>query len=89
MKQFFFTAELISIQPEIYEGDLVITKDLVEKAMGSKTPKALIIRTLPNLDSKRHLNYSSKFSVSRFSSSSLISLIDCSAVEPWFSTKSR
>jgi kynurenine formamidase len=58
LKQFFFTAELISIQPEIYEGDLVITKDLVEKAMGSKTPKALIIRTLPNLDSKRHLNYS-------------------------------
>lgn len=58
LKEFFFLAEVISIQPESKGEDLVVTKELVEKSMGSKTSKALIIRTLPNLDSKRHLNYS-------------------------------
>lgn len=58
LKQFFFLAEVISIQPESNGEDLVITKALVLKALDSKKPKALIIRTLPNSSAKKHLNYS-------------------------------
>lgn len=58
LKQFFFTAELISITPEDINGDLVITKNQIEKALNGKTPEAIIIRTLPNSESKKHKNYS-------------------------------
>jgi kynurenine formamidase len=58
LKQFFFTAELISITPENINGDLIITKNQIEIALNGKTPEALIIRTLPNLESKKHKNYS-------------------------------
>ncbi|MCF6129213.1 cyclase family protein [Flavobacterium sp. AS60] len=58
LKQFFFTAELISIEPESIGNDLAITKNQIEKALKGKTPEAIIIRTLPNLESKKHKNYS-------------------------------
>ncbi len=58
LKQFFFTAELISINPEIINDDLVITKNQIEKALLGITPEAIIIRTLPNLKSKKHKKYS-------------------------------
>jgi len=58
LKQFFFLAELISIEPENIKGDLIITKKQIEKALNGKTPEAIIIRTLPNLESKKHKNYS-------------------------------
>jgi kynurenine formamidase len=58
LKQFFFTAELISIDPESINGDKIITKEQIEKGLSGKTPDAIIIRTLPNLDSKKHKNYS-------------------------------
>jgi len=58
LKQFFFKAELISITPEDINGDLVITKNQIEKALNGKTPEAIIIRTLPNSESKKHKNYS-------------------------------
>ncbi len=58
LKQFFFTAELISITPEDINGDLVITKNQIERALNGKTPEAIIIRTLPNSESKKHKNYS-------------------------------
>ena len=58
LKQFFFTAELISIAPENINGDLVITKNQIDKALNGKTPEAIVIRTLPNLDQKKHKNYS-------------------------------
>jgi len=58
LKQFFFTAELISIPPEDINEDLVITKNQIEKALNGKTPEAIIIRTLPNLESKKYKNYS-------------------------------
>ena len=58
LKQFFFTAELISIEPENLNGDLIITKHQIEKALNGKTPEAIIIRTLPNSESKKHKNYS-------------------------------
>lgn len=58
LKQFFFLAELVSVQPELHGEDLVITKSHIEKALNGKTPEAIIIRTLPNLESKKHLKYS-------------------------------
>ena len=68
LKQFFFTAELISIMPERFEDDLIITKSQIEKFFVISTkekshtiknnPEAIIIRTLPNLEIKKHKNYS-------------------------------
>jgi kynurenine formamidase len=58
LKQFFFTAELISVEPEKRNDDLVITKAQIEDALNGKTPEAIVIRTLPNLESKKHKNYS-------------------------------
>ena len=59
LKQFFFTAELISIEPENINDDLVITKHQIEKALKGKNTEAIVIRTLPNLQSKKSTNYSS------------------------------
>ena len=58
LKQFFFLAELISVQPETQGEDLVIAKSQLERLLKGKTPEALIIRTLPNLENKKHRNYS-------------------------------
>lgn len=58
LKEFFFMAELISIEPQLIEGDLIITKELIQNSLGEKLPKALIIRTLPNTYVKKHINYS-------------------------------
>lgn len=58
LKQFFFMAELISVQPESIDGDLVITKNQIEKALIGKNPEAIVIRTMPNLETKKHLKYS-------------------------------
>lgn len=58
LKTFFFTAELISITPESIGEDLVITKEQVEMALKNKSPEAIVIRTLPNEEAKKHLNYS-------------------------------
>ncbi len=58
LKQFFFTAELISITPENIDDDLIISKNQVINALNGKNSDAIIIRTLPNLESKKHKNYS-------------------------------
>lgn len=58
LKQFFFKAEVISIVPECIDEDLVITKAQVKKALEGKTLEAIVIRTLPNIESKKHKNYS-------------------------------
>jgi kynurenine formamidase len=58
LKQFFFKAELVSITPEDINSDLVIIKNQIEKALNGKTSEAIVIRTLPNLESKKHKNYS-------------------------------
>jgi kynurenine formamidase len=58
LKQFFFLAELVSIQPEIQGEDLVITKNLLSTALKGATPEAIVIRTLPNLETKKQLKYS-------------------------------
>ena len=63
LKQFIFTAKLITIEPEKIGEDLVITKKQVEKAMNISTSfktktEALIIRTLPNQAAKKSRKYS-------------------------------
>ena len=58
LKQFFFMAELVSVSLEKRGEDLVITKEAVEKALNGKTPEALVIRTIPNQDSKKSRKYS-------------------------------
>jgi len=63
LKQFFFFAKLITIEPENVDEDLVITKDQIEKALSISTSldvtiEALIIRTLPNQRDKKSKKYS-------------------------------
>jgi kynurenine formamidase len=58
LKQFFFTAELISIEPKMIGLDLVITKKQIVVALNGKTSEAIVIRTLPNEIAKTHKNYS-------------------------------
>ena len=58
LKQFFFLAELISVQPELQNEDLVITKSQIENALNGTSPEAIIIRTLPNNFDKLSKKYS-------------------------------
>lgn len=58
LKKFMFEAELISITPEMAaNGDLIISKKQIEEKLKTK-PEAIIIRTLPNDDSKLTRQYS-------------------------------
>ena len=58
LKQFFFLAELVSVQPEEQGEDLVITKEQIQTALNGKSPEAIVIRTLPNEKSKLSRKYS-------------------------------
>lgn len=61
LKQFFFFANLITVEPEEIGDDLVITKELVEKALSTSTSlsvTALVIRTLSNEKEKKSRKYS-------------------------------
>lgn len=58
LKQFFFTAELISVAPENYLKDTVISKTQVEHLLPYPTPEALVIRTMPNTKEKKSRQYS-------------------------------
>ncbi|WP_299243316.1 cyclase family protein [uncultured Aquimarina sp.] len=57
LKQFFFTAELVTIHPEKQEDDFVITKNQIKTALQTN-PQALIIRTFPNTEEKCSKQYS-------------------------------
>ncbi|KIA82631.1 cyclase family protein [Flavobacterium sp. AED] len=63
LKQFFFLAELISVVPERQGEDFVITLDSIKTALDVTLKfgiarEAIIIRTIPNLESKKQLKYS-------------------------------
>ena len=58
LKQFFFLAELISVQPDLQNDDLVITKIQIKNALNGNSPEAIIIRTLPNNSEKLSKKYS-------------------------------
>lgn len=68
LKEFHFEALIITITPIKYKGketkwrkkgDKIITKELIELSLkNKKTPKALIIRTLPNDKNKKTKSWS-------------------------------
>ncbi len=58
LQHFFFIAELVSIIPELREGDAVISLSQIKAKLGSKSPEAIIIRTNPNEPSKMTRQYS-------------------------------
>lgn len=67
LTHFFYDAQLITIEPETYqgketvyrkEGDKIIHLKQLQSAIGDERPEAVIIRTLPNLSSKINAHYS-------------------------------
>lgn len=58
LKQFFFLAEVITVAPEDYDGDLVISKKHIQVALGNKNRDAIVIRTMPNTEDKLSKQYS-------------------------------
>ena len=43
LKQFFFLAELITVAPEMLNGDFVISKKQLQFAIGNKKRDAIVI----------------------------------------------
>lgn len=58
LKQFFFFAKLITIEPEKQGDDFVITKEQISTSLNGTKPEAIIIRTLPNQLDKKSRKYS-------------------------------
>ncbi|MFD1094847.1 cyclase family protein [Salegentibacter chungangensis] len=58
LKTFFFTAKLISVEPEKIGDDLVITEKLLKEKFDKDETEALIIRCLPNYIEKRTKKHS-------------------------------
>lgn len=58
LKNFFFEAILITINPEVIDNDYVITKKQIEKYLENTFCEALVIRTLPNENNKKGKKYS-------------------------------
>lgn len=63
LKEFFFRAKVISVVPkEIQNGDdtdHVVQYEDVKEALGTAPIEAVVLRTLPNTEEKKHFNYSS------------------------------
>lgn len=58
LNQFFFLAELVTIAPEKYQEDFVISRKQLQYTLGNKKREAVVIRTLPNLKDKLAKQYS-------------------------------
>ncbi|MCP4441261.1 MAG: cyclase family protein [Aureispira sp.] len=63
LKEFFFIAKVITVQPQKLEnGDAIIDEKMLEEkwtlnGLGSLAPKAIVIRTEPNTAQKRKKQY--------------------------------
>ena len=57
LNRFFFLAEVITVAPERLGEDFVISKKQLQYALGNKKREAVIIRTLPNLKTKKSQKY--------------------------------
>lgn len=57
LNRFFFFAEVITIAPEKYQDDFVISRKQLQYAFGNKKREALVVRTLPNLQEKASRQY--------------------------------
>jgi len=58
LKEFFFVAQLITITPGQSGEDKAVSREQLQKQIGNHQPEALLIRTLPNDESKKAKNYS-------------------------------
>jgi len=58
LERFFFLAEVITIAPEKYQDDFVISRKQLQYALGNKKRDAIVVRTLPNLKDKMSRQYS-------------------------------
>lgn len=58
LKQFFFLAEVITIEPVKKNNDLIITEQQIKNAIKHTDSEALVIRTKPNDESKLTRQYS-------------------------------
>ncbi len=58
LKRFFFLAEVVTIAPEKYQDDFVISRKQLKYALGNKKREAVVIRTLTNLKDKLTRQYS-------------------------------
>lgn len=59
LKNFFFTAELITVLPEERaDGDFVITRQQLELLLEGKEPEAVVLRTIANSEVKLSVNWS-------------------------------
>jgi len=58
LKQFMFTAEVVSVAPEQRGEDYVISDKQLKYLLKTRKPEALIIRTMPNMTDKKSKQYS-------------------------------
>lgn len=58
LKRFVFMAELITVAPELQDGDYVISKAQIQYLLKQRKPEALVIRTMPNTRDKKSRQYS-------------------------------
>lgn len=58
LKNFFFLAKLVTVEPQKKGEDLVITAKQLEKLVKTEEVDALVVRTLPNSIFKRSMHYS-------------------------------
>ena len=58
LKEFFFTAEVITVTPETLGEDQVIPSGQLKGLLKGKKPQAVVIRTVPNTSSKKTKKYS-------------------------------
>ena len=58
LKQFFFLAEVITVAPEKFDEDFIISKKQLQFAIGNKKRRAIVIRTIPNTKEKLSQKYS-------------------------------
>jgi kynurenine formamidase len=58
LKYFIFLAEVVTIAPLFHNGDFLIGVKQLRTALGNKKRDAVVIRTLPNLEDKKSMNYS-------------------------------
>jgi len=58
LKRFFFLAEVITVAPENYMEDYIISKKQIQFALGNKKREALVVRTIPNTKEKLSAKYS-------------------------------
>ncbi|MFD1062983.1 cyclase family protein [Winogradskyella litorisediminis] len=58
LKQYFFLAEVVTVAPEKFMKDIVISAKQLKFALGNKVREAIVIRTLPNQKDKKTMQYS-------------------------------